>query len=51
MDPIILVGIWIAIMGVVVSQNHETQPETLYKVEECDCKGKCKTVLEVKESP
>lgn len=51
MLPVILAGVWLAVMGAVVSQEVVDVPETLYKVEECDCNGVCQTVLEVKETP
>lgn len=48
METIILVA-WVALIGAFVSQDVDKEPETLYKVEECDGKGKCRTIFEVKE--
>lgn len=48
METIILIA-WLGLIGALVSQDINKKPETLYKVEECDDKGKCKTIIEVKE--
>jgi hypothetical protein len=51
MVPIILVGVWLTFIGAIIAQPDPKEPETLYKVEECDCKGKCESILEVKNLP
>lgn len=51
MEPIIILvaTAWVTLLGVFASQEESKEPETLYRVEECDSKGKCVTIVEIKE--
>jgi len=51
MEPVFLVMCWIALMGAFATQESSKDSKPLYKVEECDCKGKCETILELREEP